>query len=258
MRAIFAERGGDPARPGKHDPLDALVWRLARPGEPAWDSPLGRGRPGWHVECVALALDTLGPAFDLQGGGADLIFPHHEMCAAQTVTATGQPLARAYAHVAMVGLEGEKMSKSKGNLVLVSQLLRQGVDPMAIRLALLAHHYRTEWSWTDDDRLTAERRLAVWRAVAGLDPAQSAVTDVDLVQTGGRSGQPASSAVDGPAVLDPVAATVITSLRGALCDDLHADRALDVVDGWAAAPSPDPASRAAVVRAVDALLGVAL
>ncbi len=146
---VFAERGGDPDRPGKRDPLDCLVWRQQRPGEPGWDSPHGRGRPGWHIECTALALDLLGPDFDVQGGGRDLIFPHHEMCAAEARVATGQGFARAYLHSGMVGLDGEKMSKSRGNLVFVSTLRNSGVDPMAIRLALLSHHYREDWMWTD-------------------------------------------------------------------------------------------------------------
>jgi L-cysteine:1D-myo-inositol 2-amino-2-deoxy-alpha-D-glucopyranoside ligase len=225
MVAVFAERGGDPGRPGKRDPLDALVWRLARPGEPAWESPLGRGRPGWHVECVALALDTLGPAFDLQGGGADLVFPHHEMCAAQARTVTGRPLARSYAHVAMVGLDGEKMSKSKGNLVLVSELRAQGADPMAIRLALLAHHYRGEWSWTAADLSAAEARLARWRAAA---TAPAGTVGADVLRAG---------------------------LRAALRDDLATGRALAAVDAWAADPAGDRDDAAA---AVDALLGVSL
>src|SRR5690625_2264591 len=122
MLPLFAERGGDPQRGGKKDPLDWLLWRAERPGEPAWDSPLGRGRPGWHIECSAIALDRLGPAFDLNGGGSDLIFPHHEMGAAETRCVTGGPNAHAHLHVGMVGLHGEKMSKSQGNLVFVSKL----------------------------------------------------------------------------------------------------------------------------------------
>ena len=123
MRQLFAERGGDPDREGKRDPLDALLWQPARPGEPSWDSPFGPGRPGWHVECSAISLHHLGMSFDVQGGGSDLVFPHHEMCAAHAEVATGQcPYARTYVHAGMVGLDGEKMSKSKGNLVFVSRL----------------------------------------------------------------------------------------------------------------------------------------
>ena len=148
--ALFAERGGDPDRLGKKAPLDCLVWRHAREGEPSWESVVGAGRPGWHIECTAIALDRLGAGFDVQAGGSDLIFPHHEMCAAQGRVATDQPFARAYLHSGMVGLDGEKMSKSKGNLVFVSALRKSGVDPMAIRLALLDRHYREDWDWTDE------------------------------------------------------------------------------------------------------------
>jgi L-cysteine:1D-myo-inositol 2-amino-2-deoxy-alpha-D-glucopyranoside ligase len=153
----FSERGGDPARAGKEDPLDALVWRAARPGEPSWPSPFGPGRPGWHIECSAIALHYLQPsvedefAIDIQGGGSDLIFPHHDMSAAQGLIATGQKFARTYVHTGMIGLDGTKMSKSLGNLIFVSRLIKDGVDPMAIRLALLGHHYRQDHMWGSDE-----------------------------------------------------------------------------------------------------------
>ncbi|MCW3159616.1 cysteine--1-D-myo-inosityl 2-amino-2-deoxy-alpha-D-glucopyranoside ligase [Micropruina sonneratiae] len=225
--AVFAERGGDPERPGKRDPLDCLVWRLERPGEPAWESRLGRGRPGWHIECTAIALQHLGADFDIQGGGSDLIFPHHEMCAAEGAMATRQPFAKVYAHAGMVGLDGEKMSKSKGNLVLVSKLRGDGVDPMAIRLGLLARHYRSDWEWTDQALTGAIGRLDSWRAAVGRGAAAPA----------------------GP---------VIAALRDALRTDLDAPAALAVVDGWAATDGDDPAAPAALAEAIDALLGVAL
>ncbi len=231
MLSIFAERGGDPDRPGKRDPLDCLVWRLEREGEPAWDSPLGRGRPGWHIECTAIALESLGVSFDVQGGGSDLIFPHHEMCAAEAVAATGEAFAKAYVHVAMVGLDGEKMSKSKGNLVLVSQLRAAGVDPMAIRLTLLSHHHLTEWSWTQADLDANIARLASWRAAVA-----------------GTTSVPAGEWVD--------------AVRLAMADDLHADRALEAVDAWAAASAladGDAAGARDTIRTlVDGLLGIAL
>lgn len=149
MAPLFAERGGDPDRPGKRDPLDALLWMARRPGEPGWDSPFGEGRPGWHVECSAISIEYLGMAFDVEGGGSDLAFPHHEMSASHAQVATGErPHARAYVHSGMVGLDGEKMSKSRGNLVFVSKLRESGADPMAIRTALLTHHYRSDWEWT--------------------------------------------------------------------------------------------------------------
>ncbi|MGH3745146.1 MAG: cysteine--1-D-myo-inosityl 2-amino-2-deoxy-alpha-D-glucopyranoside ligase, partial [Mycobacteriales bacterium] len=157
MLAFAAERGGDPGRPGKKDPLDPLLWRAERPGEPSWPSPYGPGRPGWHIECAAIAVEHLGETFDVQGGGVDLVFPHHELSAAHAQVATGTwPFARAYVHQAMVGFEGHKMSKSRGNLVLVSQLRSAGVDPMAVRLALLGHRHDTDWEWTAADLDAAE------------------------------------------------------------------------------------------------------
>ncbi|MGH3154207.1 MAG: cysteine--1-D-myo-inosityl 2-amino-2-deoxy-alpha-D-glucopyranoside ligase, partial [Streptosporangiaceae bacterium] len=167
MAEVAAERGGDPGRPGKKDPLDVLVWRAERPGEPAWESRFGRGRPGWHVECAAIATDYLGAAFDVQAGGCDLVFPHHEFSAshARVAFAPQQPVfARVYAHAGMVGYQGQKMSKSLGNLVFVNRLLAGGTDPMSIRVALLAHHYRSDWEWTDAVLADASARLARWRA----------------------------------------------------------------------------------------------
>jgi L-cysteine:1D-myo-inositol 2-amino-2-deoxy-alpha-D-glucopyranoside ligase len=160
---IFSQRGGDPQRVGKEDPLDALVWRMQRPGEPGWPSPFGVGRPGWHIECSAIALHFLKPspeddyAIDIQGGGSDLIFPHHDMSAAQGLIATDQHFARSFVHTGMIGLDGEKMSKSLGNLVFVSRLLADGVDPMAIRLALMGHHYRSDHMWTTPEISRAEK-----------------------------------------------------------------------------------------------------
>ncbi|MGH3327151.1 MAG: cysteine--1-D-myo-inosityl 2-amino-2-deoxy-alpha-D-glucopyranoside ligase, partial [Streptomycetales bacterium] len=165
MLRAFGENGGDPGRPGKKDPLDCLLWQGAREAEPAWETRLGEGRPGWHVECAAIASAYLGTGFDVQGGGRDLAFPHHEMGASEAYVATGSwPFARAYVHAGMVGLEGEKMSKSRGNLVFVSGLRRAGHDPMAVRLALLAHHYRDDWDWTPEGLAAASERLARWRA----------------------------------------------------------------------------------------------
>jgi L-cysteine:1D-myo-inositol 2-amino-2-deoxy-alpha-D-glucopyranoside ligase len=235
MIALSAERGGDPERAGKKHPLDCLLWQSARPGEPSWetgDPDLPAGRPGWHVECAAIALGHLGPSFDVQGGGRDLVFPHHEMSASEAQVLTGgEPFARHYVHAGMVGLDGEKMSKSQGNLVFVSALRRAGHDPAAIRLALLAHHYRGDWSWTDDDLTAAEQRLARWR-----------------------------EAVERPT--GPPADDLLAAVRRHLADDLDAPAALVAVDGWAeAALSGDGSDAGApdLVRAtVDALLGVRL
>ena len=228
---VFAERGGDPDRPGKKGALDSLVWRLQRPGEPGWNSRLGRGRPGWHIECAAIAMDRLGTDFHVQAGGSDLIFPHHEMCASAARVATDRPFAEVYVHSGMVGLDGEKMSKSRANLVLVSALRRSGADPIAIRLALLAQHYRSDWSWTDDLLRSASVRLARWRAAVAL-----------------------------PAALP--AAPALAELRSALGHDLATPTALAAVDRWAAdslaGDGTDPAAPALVADACDALLGVRL
>ena len=231
MLELFAERGGDPYRPGKHDPLDALLWRSARPGEPAWDGgSLGPGRPGWHIECAALALEDLGMPFDVQGGGSDLRFPHHEMGAAHGHALTGRwPYARVYAHAGMVALDGEKMSKSLGNLVLVSTLRDAGTAPMAIRLAILAHHYRDDWEWTADGLAAAEKRLARWREAVGRE--------------------------SGP---DPE--PTVAQIRARLADDLDAPGALAAVDRWVDRMHGDggdvPRAPADLALAVDALLGV--
>lgn len=169
MISIFAERGGDPDRQGKNDPLDCLVWLSQRPNEPGWESPFSIGRPGWHIECTAIAMEYLQPfendqtLIDIQGGGSDLIFPHHEMCAAQAKVITGKELASHYVHAGMVGLDGEKMSKSKGNLVFVSRLIFEGHDPMAIRWALMKSHYRSDRMWTEKILMDAEREYEAFK-----------------------------------------------------------------------------------------------
>ena len=165
MLALAAERGGNPDDPNKHDPLDFVLWQPSAPGEPAWESLWGPGRPGWHIECSALALRELGTTIDLHGGGSDLIFPHHECEAAQSEAATGQPFVRHWLHAPMVRLDGEKMSKSLGNLVFVSDMLKEW-DAAAIRLAVLGHHYREPWEWYDSLLAPAAERLELWK-VAG-------------------------------------------------------------------------------------------
>jgi len=159
MLLVFSERGGDPDRVGKKDKLDALLWRGERAGEPSWESPFGPGRPGWHIECSAIALEYLQPiphsqvssdcTIDIQGGGSDLIFPHHEMSASQAKIITGHEFASHYVHSGMIGLDGEKMSKSLGNLVFVSKLITQGIAPAAIRWALFSSHYSKDRMWSD-------------------------------------------------------------------------------------------------------------
>jgi L-cysteine:1D-myo-inositol 2-amino-2-deoxy-alpha-D-glucopyranoside ligase len=230
MDRLFAERGGDPDRRGKRDTIDALLWRAARPGEPSWPAPFGAGRPGWHIECAAIALNRLGPEFDIQGGGSDLIYPHHEYSAAHAeALIAGRRFARHYVHAGLIGLDGEKMSKSKGNLVLVSQLRRSGADPAAIRLGLLAGHYRQDRMWTDAVLGEATKRLDLWRRAIALD--------------------------SGPAADDTVA-----RLRQHLADDLDTPKALAAVDNWATQAceygGADRDAPALVAAAVDALLGV--
>ncbi|MEV0248562.1 cysteine--1-D-myo-inosityl 2-amino-2-deoxy-alpha-D-glucopyranoside ligase [Nocardia sp. NPDC050712] len=232
MERFFAERGGDPDRPGKRDTIDALLWRAARPGEPSWPSPFGAGRPGWHIECAAIALNRLGPEFDIQGGGSDLIYPHHEYSAAHAeALGDTRRFARHYVHAGLIGLDGEKMSKSKGNLVLVSKLRRAGTDPAAIRLGLLAGHYRTDRMWTEEVLADAERRLDLWRRATAL--------------------------ASGPSATDTLA-----RLRQHLADDLDTPKALAAVDNWAdqalAYGGPDQDAPALIRTAVDALLGLQL
>jgi L-cysteine:1D-myo-inositol 2-amino-2-deoxy-alpha-D-glucopyranoside ligase len=233
MLELFAERGGDPGRAGKRQALDPLLWRVAREGEPRWPGgELGDGRPGWHIECTVIAQEYLPAPFTVQGGGTDLIFPHHEMGAGHAYSLSGVPLARHYAHAGMVGLDGEKMSKSKGNLVLVSRLRAAGEEPAAIRLAILAHHYRSDWSWTDSGFAEAKDRLSVWRRALAAAPEGSAEA-------------------------------LIAEMRAALASDLDAPTAVEAVDRWAAgavsaAAAGSPQDRALVSDAVEALLGVVL
>ncbi|GAC1529188.1 MAG: cysteine--1-D-myo-inosityl 2-amino-2-deoxy-alpha-D-glucopyranoside ligase [Acidimicrobiales bacterium] len=162
MLELAAERGGNPTDPHKKDPLDFVLWQPSGVDEPSWDSLWGPGRPGWHIECSALAMRELSETIDLHGGGSDLIYPHHECEAAQSESVTGLPFVRHWMHVGMVCMDGEKMSKSLGNLVFVGELLKEW-DPGAVRLAILAHHYRTDWHWNDTLMPAAMARLARWR-----------------------------------------------------------------------------------------------
>ncbi len=172
MLAFAAERGGNVGDPHKRDPLDFVLWQPSLPDEPSWESLWGPGRPGWHIECSALSMRELGTTtIDLHGGGEDLIFPHHECEAAQSEAATGEPLARHWMHQAYVKLDGVKMSKSLGNLRYVSNLTAEGVDPMAIRLVIVAHHYRDGWEWFDSLLEHAVVRLDAWRCAGVGDGA---------------------------------------------------------------------------------------
>ena len=163
MLSLFAERGGDPNRLGKRHQLDSLLWLAERAGEPSWPSELGSGRPGWHIECAAIALKFAEQSgttiIDIQGGGSDLIFPHHEMSASQVRVLTGKEFAFAYVHAGLIGLDGEKMSKSRGNLIFISKLISEGVDPMVIRWALLKRHYREDYMWLRSEIDIAKNEL---------------------------------------------------------------------------------------------------
>lgn len=232
MDKFFAERGGDPDRAGKKDSIDALLWRAERKGEPSWPSPFGPGRPGWHIECSAIALNRIGTGFDVQGGGSDLIFPHHEFSAAHAEAVSGGGrFARHYVHTGMIGLDGEKMSKSRGNLVFVSKLRADNVDSAAVRLGLLSGHYRQDRPWTDEVLERAHTRLALWRKAAALESAASADD-------------------------------AVVRLRQHLADDLDTPRALDAFDAWASFAvergGSDTTAPGAFADAVDALLGVSL
>ncbi len=230
MVSLSRENGGDPDRPGKKDPVDSVLWWRARAGEPSWDSPFGPGRPGWHIECAAIALHYLGEAFDVQGGGSDLVFPHHEMTASHVHVTGRWPFARSYVHAGMVRLDGEKMSKSLGNLEFASQLREHGRDASAVRIALLSDHYRADRDWTPGVLAAAEDRLARWRA-----------------------------AVAAPA--GPDASPLLAEVRAALAADLDTPHAFAAIDRWAEQTrlgGSDPTAPALVRDLLDALLGISL
>ncbi len=238
MEAAFLEFGGDPDREGKRGPFDPLLWRSARSGEPAFESAVGLGRPGWHIECSVIATRALGAPISVQGGGRDLRFPHHELSAAHAVSlvagdehATATDFARTYAHAGLIAYEGTKMSKSLGNLVLVSRLTAAGVDPMAIRLAMLSHHYRSDWEWTDEELDRAGTRLQRWR-------------------------DRAAQAAAGTLAIAPERNAFVVRMRNAIADDLDTPSVIGAVDDWASSAPNDGDHD--VIALVDALLGVPL
>jgi L-cysteine:1D-myo-inositol 2-amino-2-deoxy-alpha-D-glucopyranoside ligase len=169
MIDLARQRGGHVDDPNKRHPLDFVLWQPSADDEPSWDTMWGPGRPGWHIECSALALRELGTTIDLHGGGTDLIFPHHECERAQSEAATGEPFVKHWMHTALISKDGAKMSKSLGNLVFVDKL-RTEYEPMAIRLALIEHHYRTEWEWDDELMPRNSERIRAWRAAADGRP----------------------------------------------------------------------------------------
>jgi L-cysteine:1D-myo-inositol 2-amino-2-deoxy-alpha-D-glucopyranoside ligase len=217
MLALAAEHGGNPGDPAKRHPLDFVLWQPSLPDEPAWESRWGPGRPGWHVECSALAMRELGPTIDLHGGGRDLVFPHHECETAQSEAVTGRQFVRHWLHGGLVGLGGRKMSKSLGNLVFVGDLLKDW-EPMAVRAAMLAHHYRHDWEWDDGELAPAAERIDRWRRAPKTD-----------ATTGARG---------------------LDAVRERLDDDLDVPGALAALD--------DLAESGAAVEPAAALLGVVL
>ena len=231
---IFSERGGDPDRPDKKHPLDPVVWMAHQGDDPSWESKFGLGRPGWHVECTAIAVHYLDsanvdPIIQIQGGGSDLIFPHHYMSEQIVRAAYGRGFANNYVHSAMIHLDGEKMSKSKGNLVFVSKLLSQGIDPMVIRWALLSGHYQQDRSWSDELLQNSTSEVSLLRSAL----AQSEVAETkELIQ----------------------------SIISDLANNLDTPAALNRLIAWAKSSqsSPKVNESGLVSRGIDSLLGLAL
>jgi L-cysteine:1D-myo-inositol 2-amino-2-deoxy-alpha-D-glucopyranoside ligase len=231
---IFSERGGDPERAGKRHPLDPVVWMAHQGDDPSWESKFGLGRPGWHVECTAIAVHYLDsanadPIIQIQGGGSDLIFPHHYMSEQIVRAAYGRGFANNYVHSAMIHLDGEKMSKSKGNLVFVSKLLSRGIDPMVIRWALLSGHYQQDRSWSDELLQKSTSEVSLLRSAL----AQSEVAE---------------------------AKELIQSIISDLANNLDTPAALNRLIAWAKSSqsSPKVNESGLVSRGIDSLLGLAL
>ena len=233
-KVIFQQRGGDPERIGKKHPLDPVIWLANQEGDPGWASSFGFGRPGWHVECTAIACNHLDnsnsdPIIDLQGGGSDLLFPHHYMSSKIVQAAYGREFSSLYIHAGMIGLDGEKMSKSKGNLVFVSKLLENDVDPMIIRWALLTGHYQSDRQWSDDLLKKAESDVELMRTALS----RTEVADTDQL---------------------------LKDLISDLSNNLDTPTALNRLVLWAKKSQKDAAYNQSgqVSRAIDSLLGLAL
>jgi L-cysteine:1D-myo-inositol 2-amino-2-deoxy-alpha-D-glucopyranoside ligase len=232
--SVFAERGGDPDKEGKRHPLDAVVWSANKDGEPGWNSKYGFGRPGWHIECTAIACEFLDndekdPVIQLQGGGSDLIFPHHFMSAQIVKAALGRDFAESYIHAGMICLDGEKMSKSKGNLIFVSKLIQEGVDPMVIRWALLSGHYQQDREWSTQLLQRAKDEVALVRSVLS----RSETAD---------------------------ASSLVSNLIKDLSDNLNTPKALSEIVDWSLESNKIATSNHSglVSRAIDSLIGLAL
>jgi L-cysteine:1D-myo-inositol 2-amino-2-deoxy-alpha-D-glucopyranoside ligase len=231
---IFSERGGDPKRAGKRHPLDPVVWMAHQGDDPSWESKFGLGRPGWHVECTAIAVHYLDsanadPIIQIQGGGSDLIFPHHYMSEQIVRAAYGRGFANNYVHSAMIHLDGEKMSKSKGNLVFVSKLLSRGIDPMVIRWALLSGHYQQDRSWSDE---------LLQKSTSEVSLLRSALAQSEVAET----------------------KELIQSIISDLANNLDTPAALNRLIAWAKSSqsSPKVNESGLVSRGIDSLLGLAL
>lgn len=207
MLPIANERGNRPDDPHKNDPLDFVLWQAQTPGEPAWESPWGLGRPGWHIECSTMATNILGNTIDIHGGGADLIFPHHESEIVQSEGATGEkPFVRFWMHTAMVRHEGEKMSKSLGNLVMIRDLIKEWPAD-SLRIYLGSYHYRQSWEY-DADELAQAHHLA-----------QKIKNAITISGGSGPELDPSSAKTAFEAALDddldtPTAQTVLSQLAG--------------------------------------------
>jgi L-cysteine:1D-myo-inositol 2-amino-2-deoxy-alpha-D-glucopyranoside ligase len=256
QRELLAERGGDPDDPRKRHPLDFVVWQPSGPGEPWWESPWGRGRPGWHLECSAMSRRYLGVTVDLHGGGSDLVYPHHESERAQSESANRAPFVRRWLHTGMVRYQGEKMSKSLGNLVFPRDLLRDH-EPAAVRLALLAHHWRTEWEWDAAELKEAAERLSAWRQACGQPRTSTAPVgyppDQGPHQSGGEGGArlPAGADLSAGAARLPAGAALPAEVDAALAADLDTPVALAVGDELAERGDAPGLAATAAVLGVD-------
>ena len=230
---IFEERGGDPARVGKRHALDPLLWKARKGDDPFWEAPFGQGRPGWHIECTAIALKNLPKAsstsITLQAGGSDLIFPHHYMTALQARALTGVEFASCYSHAGMIGLDGEKMSKSKGNLVFVSKLRQEGVSPALIRIALFADRYSTDRMWSRELLDDANKLFA--RLLSALSRQEVAPTF-----------------------------EVVQEIVNAISDDLNTPKVFELLNSWCLKTEEGEVggSPGEISRALDTYLGITL
>ncbi len=217
----------------KRDPMDFVLWKPSTADQPGWDSPWGRGRPGWHIECSAMARDLLGATFDIHGGGNDLMFPHHENEIAQSCCANPDgEFANVWLHNEMLQVEGKKMSKSLGNFFTVKDLLDQGIPGEVIRLVFMQTHYRKPMDWTEEKAKQAEATLRKWRALtAGIEPAASAASAVmdalaDDLNTAGAVAELHKLASSG----DAAGLLASAQMMGLLGSDMGA---------WAEGPSID-------------------